>query len=71
MIYKFLKFFLGQGCTKTGPGCPVGASFLGPVKPKFGARRGWQANSSEATPPIFNDIASYPLIKNNKFLKAA
>ena len=70
MIYKFYNFFLGQGCTKTRPRCSVGASFLGSVK-TFGARWAWQANSSQATPPIFNDIASYPLIKNNKILKAA
>lgn len=46
----------------------MGASFLGPVK-TFGARWAWQAISSQATPPIFNDIASYPLIKKTKFSK--
>ena len=58
-IYKIFLKFLGQGCTSTGPRCPVGACLLGPVKTIW-CSKGVASNFKSSHTPLFNDTASYP-----------
>ena len=67
MIYKFLHFFrsrLYEDWTRMPSGC----QFPGSSK-NIWCSMGVASNFKSSHAPIFNDIASYPLIKKTKFSK--